>query len=324
MLPLRPVLAFAALLFGPVSGCALEGDAEPSPFDSSADTLRCRGCTWGPPLLNSHGLNGVEVSALDTTGASHDGWQLLDIALPGDLGTYTRKLHDVHAENGVLHGLDEWGTPISADGFVGSRWTIVVEETGEKEVMEILEYTDVDGPSRYTFIVSNVAAGTSDPKFYTCPEQEPGIGDYAAVLFTDLDVDRESGRHSKRANTLYFGCTAAAVGKAAMWGYSPWDTDDDTHQTASRAVRADYCGVGQPYTVAGTKVQLADAFGINGFDEPTAETEALWGPEGALCIKVPRHVDVADVACAGAVPFCSVEDDLESLRGALIWSKIGQ
>ncbi|MBL8947312.1 MAG: hypothetical protein JNK45_29335 [Myxococcales bacterium] len=323
---LRPVLAFTAILFGPLAGCALEGDAEPSPFETPADTFRpCPGCTWGPPLLNSHGLNGIEVSALDTNGEAHDGWQLLEVVIPGDLGTYTRVLHDVHAEDGVLYGLDEWGTPISAEGFVGSRWTVAVEATGEKEVMQIVDYTNVDGPSRYTFIVTDVANGVTDPKIYTCPEQEPGSGDYAAVLFADLDVKADSGTHVERANTIYFGCTHAAVGKAAMWGYSPWDTDDETHQTASRAVRADYCGVGQSYTVAGTKVQLADIFGINGFGDPNAYTEAFWGPEGALCIKVPRHVEVQDVACAGSpVPFCSVEDDLKDWKGALIWSKVGQ
>lgn len=323
---LRHVIAFTALLFGPLSGCALEGDAEPSPLDTPADTFRpCPSCSWGPPLLNSHGLNGVEVSALDTNGENYDGWRLREVALPDDLGLYTRELHGVHAEDGVLYGQDAWGTTISGAGFVGSRWTVAVAETGQKEVMEIIQYTDVDGPSRYTFIVTDVAAGVTDPKNYTCPESEPGSGDFAAVLFADLDVDPDTGTHFERANTIYFGCTEAAVGKSAMWGYSPWDTDDQTHQTASRAVRADYCGVGESYTVTGTKLQLADIFGINGFGDPNADTEAFWGPEGALCIKVPRYADVQDVACAGtSVPFCSVEDDLKDWKGALLWSKVGQ
>jgi hypothetical protein len=323
---LRSVLVSTAILLGPLSGCALEGDPESSPFDVHADTLRpCGGCTWGPPLLNSHGLNGVEVSALDMNGEAYGGWQLLEVAIADDLGGYTNVLHGVHAEDGLLHGQDAWGTPISGAGFVGSRWTVAVKATGEEEVMEIIEHTDVDGPSRYTFLTTNVAAGVSDPKNYTCPESEPGSGDFAVVLFADFDVHPDSGTHFARANTLYFGCTAAAVGKAAMWGYSPWDTDEQTHQTASRAVRADYCGIGQPYTVAGTKVQLADDFGINGFGDPDAYTEAFWGPEGALCIKVPRLVDVAEVGCAGnPVPFCSVEDDLDTVKGALIWSKVGQ
>jgi ADYC domain len=322
---LRHALASAAILL-PVaaSACALEDGAEPSPFGVHADTLRpCIGCNWGPPLLNSHGLNGISVAALDTHGLTYGGWRLSEVAAVGDLGIADRVLHDVHAEDGVLFGLDARDTPVSGAGFVGSRWVVEMEATAEKEVMEIVDFVADPASSRYTFLAS-AGPTVPDAKFYTCPKDDE-TGEFSAVVFADIDVDANTGTHFERPNTMYFACVSAAVGKAAMWGYSPWATDADTHQTASRMVRADYCGVGRPYTKAGTPLQIEDVIGIHRFSDPGRDTEALWGPQGAECIKVPRFVDASEVSCAGVdVPFCAAQDAFGDWKGALLWSKLAQ
>jgi hypothetical protein len=309
-----PRLAIIALL---LAACAADEPFEPDTLD-----FRCVGCKWGPPLLNSHAVNGVEVSALDTTGAYHDGWRLVDVFVIGDARQANRRVHDVHAVEGVLYGTDDWGTEFSGADFIGSLWTVEVEKSGTKEIMEVVQFLPDPTAARYTFIATSSSSGVVDPKVYTCPKDDD-TGEFAVVIFEDLDVDPQSGKHFERPNTMYFGCAAAAVGKSAVWGYSPWATDDDTHQTASRAVRADYCGDGVTHTQSGTPLQLSDVFGINSFSDPSADTEALWGPGGAICIKKPRLVDVSDVACAGStVTFCSSDDTFKSYKDALLWSKV--
>jgi hypothetical protein len=316
------------LLLLPATTVAACDTEDPALSDDDIVFRPCPGCKWGPPLLNSHGLDGLEVSALDTTFAFHDGWRLAGVFVVGDGGigvapvTSYRALIEVHAEDGLLHGTDQWGTPVAGDEFVGSLWFVELEETGNKEVMKVIDFVADPSASRYTFIASSTSANVGTPKFYTCPKDED-TGEYSVVVFGDFDVDPSSGRHLHRPNTIFFGCTAAAIGKSAVWGYSPWATDADMHQTASRAVRADYCGDGTPYTTAGTPLQLHDRLGIIDFAYPQAETEAMWGPEGALCVKQPRFVDISEVPCAGKpVPSCSESDDLSAFKNALLWSKV--
>jgi hypothetical protein len=310
----RLELAVLALF---LAACASDQPSEPDAGD-----FRCASCKWGPPLLNSHAVNGVEVSALDTTGEYYDGWRLVEVLVIGDGRPANHPVHDVHAIDGVLYGTDDWGTEFSGADFMGSLWTVEVEDTSTKEVMEVIDFLPDPTAARYTFIATATSQGVNDTKFYTCPKDED-TGEFAVVIFEDLDVDPATGTHFERSKTMYFACAAAAVGKSAVWGYSPWATDDVTHQTASRAVRADYCGDGFSYTASGTPLQLTDVFGINSFSDPHADTEAIWGPAGAACIKVPRKVDVADVTCAGStVPFCSGDETLEDYKETLLWSKV--
>ena len=132
------------------------------------------------------------------------------------------------------------------------------------------------------------------------------------------------GRRPERANTIYFACVSGAVGKAAQWGYTPWATDDDTHQTATRAVRADYCGDGDPHTIQGTGLQITDIFHIYEFTDAQRPTEAMWGPSGAMCLETTRlGEDPETILCNGApLPTCAGNDGFGNWPSALIWTKL--
>jgi hypothetical protein len=314
-MPTRHALALSTVLL--LAACALDEASDPEDIGFRP----CSNCKWGPPLLNSHGVNGVPVSALDTAGNYHDGWRLGEVHIPGDLGVVNRRVHGVHADEGVLYGLDDWGAVVSGAQFVGSLWTIELEETGTKEQLRITHFHPDPDAARYTFIASASSIGVTDPKLYTCP-MDDDTGDFAAVLFSDLDVDRSTGTHFERAETIYFACAAAAVGKAAVWGYSPWSTDATTHQVASRAVRADYCGNGQSYTEAGTALQLRDVFGINDFADPGQKNEAFWGERGALCVDIPRYVEPGQIDCNGEVPPPCKDSAFKDHPDAVLWSKV--
>ncbi|MCX4241394.1 ADYC domain-containing protein [Paraliomyxa miuraensis] len=301
-----------------VVACEPEGGPDSSAFEPIDVEARCLGCNWDPPVTNTHGLNGLSVAALDTTGQMYDGWRLESVEIMIDR-TLT-PVYDVYVKDGMLHGVDASSTEHSGAAFVDSVWTVKLEATESTAVMTISEFTDDHGASRYTFFGGT---GTPNSETYTCAE-DPDTGEYSVVLFENIDVDPESGTHFERSDTIYFGCVSGAVGKAAVWGYSPWNASDDAHQAASRAVRADYCGDGTPHTVQGTALQLADPFDINEFSDLTKDTESFWTPDGATCVLTTRIADYHEgIECEGVMlPECDPADELADWPDALLWTKV--
>jgi len=316
-MPFHRVALLSTALLAPA--CLVDG--EPTSADELGDVeFRCPGCTWGGPMTNTHGLNGLSVSALDTKGEMYDGWRLLSVEIPSDR-TF-KLLYDVHAEHGALVGTDANGLVYDGKDFIDSRWTVELEATGQTVVMEVVDFDDDDvAANRYTF---TGGGGTpNNDKGYTCAMDDE-TGEYSVVLFDDLDVDPSSGTHFQRADTIYFGCVSGAVGKAALWGYSPWYTDDDTHQTATRTVRADYCGDGTAHTVQGTQLQLTDVLHLHDFTEVEKANEAMWGPSGALCLEATRlGTDPQDILCNGQpLPTCKDNEGFDRWPSALLWTKL--
>jgi hypothetical protein len=312
----RFALLSAAIL---LPACSAEGQLGSFPLDEDVDAQeRCLGCDWGPPVTNTHGLNGLSVSALDTTGQMYDGWRLESVELVID-GAH-QPLYDVYADEGVLHGRDIDDVWYSGEDFVDSRWTVRLEATDELATMDAVDFTEDGSATRYTFFG---IGGANNDRGFTCA-QDPDSEEYSVVLFDDLDVNPADGTHFERPNTIYFGCISGAVGKAARWGYSPWVSDADGHQAATRAVRADYCGNGTAYTVQGTQVQITDVFDIHDLADEQRPTEAMWGPEGAQCLTAPRlgH-DPSTIVCGGTtLPECGEEDGLKQWPQALLWTKV--
>lgn len=303
-----------------VPACLAESEPASAPFEGLVDVeTRCLGCNWGPPMTNTHGLNGLTVSALDTTGELYDGWRLVSIELVDDRGNVP--VYGVHLKEGELFGSDADGNEYSGDDFVDSVWTVYLEQTDEYAEMQIHDFTPDARASRYTF-VGEPSQSSANEEGFTCAH-DPESDEYSVVLFADLDVDPETGVHFERPDTIYFGCVSGAVGKAALWGYSPWYTSDEGHQTATRAVRADYCGDGTSHTLIGTGLQLEDAYQVNWFVDPQKSDEAMWGPDGALCLEVTRlGQDPTTIECNGnQLPRCD-DGGFAQWPQALLWSKI--
>lgn len=66
-----------------------------------------------------------------------------------------------------------------------------------------------------------------------------------------------------------------------------------------RSIRADYCGDGTPLTELGTAVDWLNVGGWLTKDAP-GSVEAIWGPDGAVCVDQPRLPVVID--CASPTP----------------------
>ena len=62
------------------------------------------------------------------------------------------------------------------------------------------------------------------------------------------------------------------------------------HAACVRMVRADYCGNGSPHTVPGVTIQMYDRAGVHAApDTEYGAFEAVWGPEGAVCLARARR-----------------------------------
>jgi hypothetical protein len=101
------------------------------------------------------------------------------------------------------------------------------------------------------------------------------------------------GNRTAVTNKFTFACrVTGALGKCVDFGYVPWRTVGGTtllsyHDTCVRAVRADWCGDGQAWTVDGTLINLFDRKLVQ-TDTEAWPAEAEWGPNGAICLNQQR------------------------------------
>jgi hypothetical protein len=195
---------------------------------------------------------------------------------------------------------------IAGNDWEGTTWEVRVEVTNAAQQQQLLETDlrlvdasiDAHGSTAYLWHVNDDRLLDESTATYvpTCDEDldpsNPALA-YHAYLIPTLHVDAATGDFSYAASvtTMFMACASGAVGKSIDFGYSPWDHDPDTHELATRMVRADYLGNGQSYTQSGTPICLRDDLGVwQGAGPATHEIEAGWNVAvgGALCVSQPR------------------------------------
>ncbi len=104
----------------------------------------------------------------------------------------------------------------------------------------------------------------------------------------------------------HIGCLSSAPAKAVELGYEPTPEGEQAYVLATRIVRADYCADGHPYTYPGNLFDIEDNLeGPTTLADVEAEltgtqaVEAIWGPDGVLCVGSPRAPGLArvDIMC---------------------------
>jgi hypothetical protein len=107
------------------------------------------------------------------------------------------------------------------------------------------------------------------------------------------------GSHIDDPTTFTFACKGlGAIAKCVFpIGYKPWTTVNGVslgpyHQACTRALRADYCGDGTPWTVDGRAIDLYDGIGIQAVAQPLWFFEAEWTAGSAACLSSERVVDL--------------------------------
>lgn len=257
----------------------------------------------------------TNIDEIDTAKVLHDGVTLQDVKIK--VGNKMKVLDQVWAVDGELFG-KIGATTYRGDAFLNAEMRVFNQQYSATVTVTISAYTAGSPPSyqlKQTYFNGQIV--------YVC-NREDTVGPYESYVFSDLTVAEASGDITTRANTLYLGCHKGAVGKAGTWGYLPWDIGLADFEAMVRVVRADYCGDGTSYTHPGAAVTLTDVWGINSFAAQAGPTEAVWGPNGALCLSNGRDpaTPVSTVLCDGApLPTCPPDVSLETYPEALLWSR---
>lgn len=328
-----------SLLLSPSLGCD-PSPAEPS--ESSDDPTFRRG--WGSGNMNNTFLlldgsvAGVVRRDLQSPSFLHSPGASASIMLEWvDVETDEGRvlLDEVWADEDGLHGIACMACIMGAqafDGpdFVGARFEFVYqvpEDPPQHLTARIAEWDDTVVAS-YRF-VDDAHPDPDAPDAQVCASGSDG-GSFASV-YQDLDVNLITGdlTSHKFFSTLMFACHSAAIGKVEHWGWGRYSSDFDrqTHEAATRVVRADYCGDGNSWTTSGIQIYIQDIFGVHPFaaEHVSAELEAIWDMDGAICVNTPRngHHDASDVICDGVpIPVCDPSDDLGTYPGAVFSTKI--
>jgi len=204
-------------------------------------------------------------------------------AAPGDLS--------VKVVAGKFVAINQDGSRASDHRLTGAILKIGNPNSGGYRVrINAIVADPVGGPrplTLYDLSFFNQSAGSWEPLCnkgpYGLALAVPVSGKYAA---DGRFVAYKDGRYS-------FSCSSGAHLKCLRMGYSPWaktpngESLANYHQACTRMMRADYCGTGQSFTVAGRRLQIFDRRSPRPAKK-IGTLEAIWGINGAVCLRRPR------------------------------------
>ena len=136
------------------------------------------------------------------------------------------------------------------------------------------------------------------------PSDTSGAGamnSFHVVLFESDRIDaRRKTVYAQGSRWFNIGCATHALAKLHLVGHTQGaqnQTANDANrfvttlgerQTFLKMITADYCGVGDAFTVAGQPLEYADAKGWLKLPNPGIALEARWNENGAVCLNTPR------------------------------------
>jgi hypothetical protein len=171
-----------------------------------------------------------------------------------------------------------------------------------------------------------LCAGTPDP----AEGQE--VTEMAVLFEGDRYDSRTKTVKEVEAGSRWFNvaCAGTAMLKMHLLRYTragaATKIDVRQRQAMLKTLTADYCGDGRPYTVNAHPLIFTDALGVvpsspldlDLLRKKGASVEAIWGPEGVVCLDVPRFVDRKEVDCSNRlVPPCGEIGDWKRRGGVL-------
>jgi ADYC domain-containing protein len=279
------------------SGCLAGG---PDTEESSGAVIEGNGLTLNGPVLNGSALNGQTLNGHRINGHRING--------PDFNGLTTF--------NGLVYVTLEDGG--SVELIAGDTLTATLDD-GRHVPIHVLS-TRVGAVPTVSEFGEEVSKSTA---YYQLTYDSPDDGytyDYCpngreAVALAGRWDPISGAKTISDPFDMTFACMGYALGKCYEMGYVPeievgfegdyfiWDRLELAHQACVRALRADYCGDGTSYTVDGTLVDIFDFMGVQ--YQSGSVIEAVFSPDGAMCLSTPRRVSRDQVACAGALPYCT-------------------
>jgi hypothetical protein len=208
-------------------------------------------------------------------------------------------------------GYNVAGTVIEIEGPNQEPYRLVVGTVGQYEFWaKPLTYFAAP-PMTWTYKLYWYDPNVTPPSPVTGPQMYPvcgenvaqdGMADFTAVLVDDENIDRPKLRvYAEQPNSFLIGCAGHAIAKQHLTGHTKaashyllWTTTINQRTANLKMITGDYCGNGNPFTVAGEKIKWQDEWSYyNTVDDPayfpmTKVLEARWDENGATCLNEPR------------------------------------
>ncbi len=280
---LLPLLVSAMMLLGCAPEGPTEGELEPgAEGGQGADVpegvgLGPKGIALNGIALNGIALNGIALNGIALNGIALNGATLGGVALGG-----------MTVEATVFHGVRADGSAMSGDDFVGVQVTGHLANGATKKFR--IDARAQLGGANADVSAYDVTYWTGSGRKHLCGVGSDGQPVLAVPLAGTWNTQQGvpgGGAYSAAPGQFTFACRGAAIAKCVELGYKPWQGAGGSGATlqghleaCTRALRADFCGDGQPFTVDGMSINLYDAVGVQN-DEAGWGFEAEWTPAGA-------------------------------------------
>ncbi len=280
--------------YGKTSGSGYSGPG------TSLNGTSLNGTSLNGSSLNGTSLNGTSLNGVSLNGSSLNGSSLNDVSLNGSSlngsslngsSLNGSSLNGSSLNGTSLNGTSLNGSSLNGTDFIGALFPAELSN-GMTTTLRIDDMRAEDEIWYYTVSVA-VDGGWA----LLCGADETGAA-VEAIPFEGVwnngDGVPGGGSKTRDASRITFGCRPATLAKCAELGYRPWiDAGlESLHQTCTRALRADYCGDGHPWTFDGRFINIYDLAGVQA-DTENWVTEAEWDEDGAACItkRVKTHID---------------------------------
>ena len=261
----RTIALFASLWF--IGGCVAQG----AHIDDESVTEQASLSPNGP---NENGVNpfslspnGVSLNSLSPNGST------LNSLSPNGISA-----------NGAPISIAVMGPPLSGSAVVGSTWTGRVSD-GTTFALRIEEAMQGTGSNSdvWSYRWSVATSGGAWQPLCADAAGHPLFADATAGTWNLAQGVAGGGSYHPENSDFSLACRGSAIAKCIELGYKPWTGFVRELVACTRAMRADYCGDGTPFTVTGTLINIFDDAGIQA-DTVDWTPEAAWSPDGALCV----------------------------------------
>jgi hypothetical protein len=264
-----------------VFACGREEAASAASRTASHNLVVDNGVSLNGVSLNGVSLNGVSLNGVSLNGVSLNGVSLNGVSLNGV------------SLNGVsLNGVSLNGVSLNGADLVGSIWQGTLS-SGVSLPLRIDSVQPGTAPNA-DVLFYGVSYSTQTGWTRLCgnePDSTPVLAVPVAGVWNYGSDVPGGGAYTADSSQFTFGCRHNVIAKCVEMGYKPWKTLPsgtgslrDHHVACTRAMRADYCGDGEVFTINGTLIDIYDNIGVQLQTQPSWILEAEWTTAGARCM----------------------------------------